>query len=210
MTRHAAQKGAAHVTRWLHQARAGDAEAFRKLCGPESRERWLVAIAWSLPRRLRRKVDPEDILQETLAQAWRDRGSLEDVSSRGFHRWVLGISRHRVADTVRYYDQDKRRRGQEESHPSADSSAYRSDRTPSKSAARRDQAVKIAEILDGLKDSYREAIRLRFLEGYSPKEMVDMLGKTRENIDTTVHRALKRLGELLKEQAIDSTIFRPL
>lgn len=199
------------LTGWLNEARRGDEEAFRHFCTPDLWQRWLIAITASLPPRLRGKVDPEDVLLETLEQAWRDIGKLQDVSTRGFQRWIPGIYRHRVADIIRYWEQPKRDVRREQAFPSSSrATPCRDDHTPSKSVARREQLAKIAAVLDELSESYRVVIVHRVLEGYTTKEVAEMLGKNPDNVRVTLHRALKKLGELLKQHGIDSTIFRPL
>ncbi len=199
------------LTCWLDEARRGNKEAFEHLCGSDSWHRWLIGIAGSLPAHMRSKVDPQDVLVETLEQAWRDIGKLKDVSTRGLHRWIAGISRHRLADVIRYHEQPRRDVRRE--RPSLSLSravAMRDDHTPSKSAFRHEQLAKIAAVLDELPESYRAAVVHRVLEGYTTAETAEMMGKTPANVRVTLHRALRTLRELLAEHGIDSTIFRPL
>ena len=199
------------LTRWLNEARRGNKEAFGRLCGTDSWQRWLIGIAGSLPPHLRSKVDPEDVLVETLEQAWQDIGKLKHVTTHGFHRWIAGIARHRVADIIRHHEQPRRDVRQEKPSPSLSrAAALRDDHTPSKSAYRHEQLTKIASVLDELPGSYRAVIGYRILEGYTTAETAEMMGKTPANVRVTLHRALIRLRKLLAEHGIDSTIFRPL
>ncbi len=100
MTARYRHDGEERLTCWLNEARRGNKEAFGRLCGTDSWQRWLIGIACSLPPNLRSKVDPEDVLTETLEQAWRDIGGLKDVSTQGFHRWIAGISRPSLPKTL--------------------------------------------------------------------------------------------------------------
>lgn len=203
--------GGEQLTRWLNEARRGNKEAFRHLYASDSWQRWLIAIACSLPNHLRSKVDPEDVLLETLEQAWRDIGDLKDVSTSGFHRWIASISRHRVADVIRHHEQPRRDVRREEALPSSSRvAAVRDDPTPSKSVARREQVAKIAAVLDELSGPYRAVIVCRVLERYTTKEAAEMMGKSPDSVSVTLHRALTKLRELLEEHGIESTIFRPL
>lgn len=199
------------LTRWLNEARRGNKEAFRRLCAPDSWQRWLTAIAVSLPPHLRSRVDPEDVLLETLEQAWRHIGDLKDVSTQGFHRWISSIARHRVADIIRHHQRPRRDVRREDGSPSPSwAGAFRHDHTPSKSVARREQLAKLAALLDELSESYRAVIVYRLLEGYTTREAAETMGKTPDNVRATLHRALTRLRELLERHGIESTIFRPL
>ena len=212
MTGHAPERDdEAQLTQWLSEARRGDTDAFEHLFAPDSRQRWLIAISASLPGSLRSKVDPEDVLQETLEQAWRDLGTLKEVSTAGFHRWVAGIARHRVTDVMRRYQQPRRDVIREELWPSSSrGAALGNDQTPSKTAARREQWAKITEVLDGLSDTYRAVIIHRILEGCSTEELAEIMGKDRHAVRVTLYRALVKLRTLLDEHGIKSTIFRPL
>ncbi len=198
------------LTRWLNEARRGNGEAFRHLCSADSWQRWLIAITALLPRQLRPKVDPEDVLMETLEQAWRNIYDLKDVTTQGFHRWIPGIYRHRVASVIRHYKQPKRDVSREEALPGSSwGAACRDDHTPSKSAARREQSAKIAAVLDELCESHRAVVIYRYLERYTGKEVAEMMGKSPDSVRVTLCRALKKVKELCGQHGIESTIFRP-
>jgi serine/threonine protein kinase len=135
------------LTRWLNEARGGNKEALRHLCASDCWQRWLIGIPGSLPPRLRSKVDPEDVLVETVEQAWQDIGKLKDVSTLGFHRWIAGICRQGVADTIRHHEQPRCDARREKPSPSLSrAAALRDDHTPSKSAVLHEQLAKITDV----------------------------------------------------------------
>ncbi len=192
------------------QAQRGDRVAFGALCR-RSYGKWLVAIARLFPQHLRTKLDPEDVLQEVLAAAWRELPTLEEVSIGKFHRWILAISRNRVTDAIRHFDRKKRAVEQEDrGERSPDSTAFAGSETPSKSLARREQSAKIADLLEELSRPQRDIIVYRILEEYSREEVANMTGRTRNNVDVILHRALRALNKLMKVRGVDSTLFRPL
>ena len=205
-------EGSTQLTKWIEQVRGGDRDAFAHLCNTSSVQRVVLAIAASLPDYLRARVDPEDILQEVLNEAWRGIGDLRNASTRGFHRWLAGIARHRVADVIRRHNQPKRAVGRDRSLGLAnDARAGLPDsHTPSRSVARREQLARIIEILNLLPERYRDVVRYRILEGYTPKETAGLLKTTPENVAILLHRALVKLGKLVNEHGIESTLFRPL
>lgn len=49
-----------------------------------------------------------------------------------------------------------------------------------------------------LPQEYREAIQLRFVEGFSPAEIAEITGETANAVSVRVHRGLKKLRELLE------------
>lgn len=56
------------------------------------------------------------------------------------------------------------------------------------------------EAMKNLPDEDREAIILRHLEGYSIKEIALHLGKTENATSVLIHRALKKLGDMLEKK----------
>jgi len=196
------------LTSYLRQAQRGDVAAFRKLCTPQSWERWVLTAACLLPARLRSKVDPEDVVLETLEQAWRNIGQFKVVSTGAFHRWVSVALDHKVKDVIKYFHRPGRDANRERSRPSATASVFVDHHTPSSSVVRRDQRKVILDLLNGLNHSYRDVIVYRFLEGLSAKEVAELMETSPGNIRVLLHRALRRFGEMLEERQIKSTLFR--
>ncbi len=58
---------------------------------------------------------------------------------------------------------------------------------------------KIKQTVGELEDIYQEAITLRYLEGFRPKEIAEILGETEDVVSVRIHRGLKKLKILLKE-----------
>jgi RNA polymerase sigma factor (sigma-70 family) len=68
----------------------------------------LVVIEREMGRALGRHVGAEDLWQETLALAWRDREQHRWESVRTYRSWLLGIARHRITDNARRLSAEKR------------------------------------------------------------------------------------------------------
>lgn len=58
---------------------------------------------------------------------------------------------------------------------------------------------RIAEIIDGLDEKYRDALILKYLHGYSYKEIADLLDITQKNAEIRVYRARTLLKERLED-----------
>jgi RNA polymerase sigma-70 factor (ECF subfamily) len=71
--------------------------------------------------------------------------------------------------------------------------------SPSQQAARREQAVILAEVLGQLPDDHREVIILRHLEGMTFPEVAARLDKSTDSVKKLWARALARLRGLLGE-----------
>ena len=67
---------------------------------------------------------------------------------------------------------------------------------------------KLQNIIDGkaavsmvkkLDIKYRKVILMRFVDGFSPKEIAETLGKTENTVSVRIHRGLKQLRNLIDE-----------
>lgn len=56
---------------------------------------------------------------------------------------------------------------------------------------------KVFEELDRLDDRYSQVITMRFVDDLSPQEIADILGESENAVSVRLHRALKKLKELL-------------
>ena len=197
-------------TRWLRDAHEGDKDTFDCLCDAESRHRWLLAICNDLPPDLRSKVDPEDVLQEAVKQAWQDLGDFQDESRQRFRCWLSGIVRNRLRDAIRFHHQPKRdaRSERQAPHPSH-AAAMRDDHTPSKSVAHRERLARITAVLDELPESYRTVIVHRYFESLGTNETAQEMGISPSNVSTKLVRALAKMRELCEQHGIRSSILRP-
>src|SRR5262245_49095116 len=68
----------------------------------------LVVISSAMSDRLKAHCSPEDIWQETLLSAWRDRAQHHWEDTRTYRRWVLEIARNRIRDLARVIDTERR------------------------------------------------------------------------------------------------------
>jgi len=59
-------------------------------------------------------------------------------------------------------------------------------------------AKKIEELLESLNDKYREVIIMRYIDGFSPKEIAEITSETENNVSVRIYRGLKKLRELVE------------
>ena len=71
--------------------------------------------------------------------------------------------------------------------------------TPSQQAVQREQAVLLADALEGLPDDYREVIILRQIEGLSFPDVGRRVGRTEDSVKNVWLRALTRLRRALED-----------
>jgi RNA polymerase sigma-70 factor (ECF subfamily) len=169
----------------------------------ESFRSYLTILAgMQIGRRLRGKVDPDDVVQETFLRAIRDFGRFRGNSDRELAGWLRQILSARLADLVRRYCGNQGRDpGLERAlQIELDQSSQVVDRgliallsSPSQQAVRHEQATWLAEALERLPADYREVLVLHHLEECDFAEVARRLGRSVEAVKKLWARALARL-----------------
>ena len=141
-----------------------------------------------------------DLLQEAFFQILR---SLPDFRGESqLTTWLYSIAKH-VA--LARYRKDKRQSPLEE-ETLAHVAAGRKDRgwvnghaswDPVEETTRSEETTLVHEALEELSENYREVIELRDLNELSTEEVAKELGLTRVNVRVRLHRARKKLKEVL-------------
>lgn len=188
----------------IEQAKNGDRVALQELL-LDHYTSLTRHVTLKLPQSLQGILSAEDVVQETLLQAYRDIGLFD--TGRPFGPWLRGIAYNRLLDAVRRFDRKKRGGDRRRAHaaPEAQSSSIvelvdlLSARrlTPGRSVARREavQAVRIG--IASLPPDQREAIRLRFLEGKDLEETALAMNRTTASVRSLVHRAKEKLRDFM-------------
>ncbi len=186
-------------------AKAGDGAALGRLL---ERYRNYVGLLVRLQvgRRLRTKVDIEDLRQEIWLEIHRKIPFFRGDSEREFLAWARRLIATILANQVRHYLGTKRRDVRLEraladdlNHSSLalNQSLIAAQSSPSQQAVRREQAVLLSDALQNLPDDYREVIILRQLEGLSFPDVARRMGRTEDSVKNVWVRALARLRHML-------------
>jgi RNA polymerase sigma-70 factor, ECF subfamily len=115
--------------------------------------------------------------------------------------WLRSILSHNLADVLRKLRTRKRDVLREWSLDTAlEQSASRLEHwltadqsSPSQSAMRHEELLRMAETLAELPEGQRRAIELHHLQGWPLAEIADELGKTKAAVAGLLHRGLKNL-----------------
>jgi RNA polymerase sigma-70 factor, ECF subfamily len=176
------------------------------------RQRLRHMIALRLDRRLQARLDPSDVLQETLAEAAR---RLADYARRRplpFYPWLRQLAWERLVQLHRRHVRAGKRtvRREQADLPLSDESALAlADRlvsrgsSPSARLRRGEQRRRVQVVLEQLAESDREVLVLRYLEHLSTQEMAAVLGLTPAGVKTRQLRALQRLRDLLGDDVAE-------
>jgi RNA polymerase sigma-70 factor, ECF subfamily len=189
----------------LAQARAGDSAALGQLLDGYRNYLWLLARG-QLHAALRSKMNPSDLVQETLYEALRDFNAFEGSSEHELIAWLRRILARNLADQVKRQYAERRRRHREESLESLleRSSAQVQGAlaaglsSPSAQAAGREQSVLLADALSRLPADYRQVIVLRHLDRLKFEEIAERLGRTPGAVRKLWTRALVKLRSFLE------------
>jgi RNA polymerase sigma-70 factor (ECF subfamily) len=189
----------------LRLARAGSGPALGPLL--ELYRNYLTLLAGlQISRRLQSKVDAADLIQETFLQAHKHFASFRGTSEGELMAWLRQILSTTLANLVRHYYARQRRDVRleqdlaaelEDSSRIMDRALLAKQSSPSERAARREQAVLLANALARLRTEYRDVIVLRHLEGLKFAEVARRMGRTIDSVKKMWTPALAELRAAL-------------
>jgi len=190
------------------EAKKGDESALGPLL--EVYRNYLRLLARiEIGRKLQGKLDASDLVQETFLEAHRNFRLFQGTDEPQFACWLRQILAAKVANLVRHYfgTQGRNVRLEQDLAANIDNSSRMlqndlagSLTSPSLQAARREQAVLLADALEKLPEDYRDVIILRHLEGLTFPEVAKRMERSQDSVEKLWLRGLARLrkefGEL--------------
>ena len=190
----------------LDQAREGDGAALGLLL--ERYHNYLTLLARvQIGSRIQAKLDVQDVVQEVALEVHRRIGGFRGSSEGEFLAWLRQILGGVLADQIRRFLGTKRRdvrlerelsEGLDRSSRAMGAPLTTGENSPSAQASRREQAVLLADAINGLPLDYREVIILRQLEGLSFPEVAARMGRTQDSVKNLWARALAKLRRELE------------
>jgi len=195
------QRMAAEPTILMQRIRAGDDAALGTLLSSYASYLELLARV-QIGRRLQRKVDPGDVVQETFLEIHRQFPIFRGSTEGELLGWMRKILAGQIALMLRRYLGTKARdvKLEQELGLQLDHSSQVLDRgladsisTPSQHASKREQAVLLAEALQQLPEDYREVIILRHLEGLPFSEVAARMERSEDAVQKLWVRSLGKL-----------------
>ncbi len=153
------------------------------------------------------KIGASDMVQQAMLQAVQGLDGFRGSTEAEFRAWLRQILARHICHLDRDLHRDKRdiRREQSMEQKMAQSSMRLEGLlagdgpTPSQNAAFGENVLKVADAIDRLPPSQREAIRLHYLEGLKLAEVAQTLDKSSGAIAGLLHRGMKTLRDQLGE-----------
>jgi RNA polymerase sigma-70 factor (ECF subfamily) len=157
-----------------------------------------------LDPRLRGKVDPSDVVQQTLVKAHQNREQFRGESAAEQAGWLRRILANTLIDAARKFGRelDLQRSLEGAVHESSarlEAWLAAEQSSPSEIALRQEQLLTLARALASLPEDQRVAIELHHLRDGSVAEIAGIMGRTEAAVAGLLRRGLKKLRELLRE-----------
>lgn len=164
-----------------------------------------------LDRRLQGKLDPSDIVQQTLLEAYRSAHKLAGRSDGEKAAWLRQALAHQLTHAVRDLSRDKRAIARETSLETAlaESSAQlekwlaAEQSSPSDQAQRQELSIQLAGELEALPEAQREAVVLHYWQGLTLPEIAQQLGRSAAAVAGLLQRGLKTLRQQMNKGEVD-------
>jgi RNA polymerase sigma-70 factor (ECF subfamily) len=167
-------------------------------------------VALRMDRRMRARVDPSDVVQETLHEADQQLSDYLRRRPLPFYPWLRQIALERLIDYHRRHIHAQKRSVKREEQPLPrlpDESMldlahrlFRSGSSPSVQLQRRELRERVQRILSQLSERDREVLILRHLEQLSARDIAAVLGISEGAVHTRHLRALERMRKALGDE----------
>jgi RNA polymerase sigma-70 factor (ECF subfamily) len=156
---------------------------------------------------LRGKLDPSDLVQQTLLEAHRAIGQFRGCSAGELAAWLRQIMARILAHATRDFNRKRRDIGRERSLDAAfDESSSRIEAwlaadqsSPSHRAERSEQLLLLAQALEKLPDAQRDAIEMHYWQGQSLAQIGQQIGRSQAAVAGLLHRGLEKLRSHLPQ-----------
>jgi RNA polymerase sigma-70 factor (subfamily 1) len=156
-----------------------------------------------LHQKLRSKVDPADVAQQTLMQAHAAWSDLHSTEAPVVLAWLRKILTRVLADLVKYYDRDRRDVHLEqalevevERSASGLAAGLAANHTsPSQRAARNEELIRLADALSQLPEPQRTVVIQKHLAGRTMQDIASDLDKTIPAVASLLRRGLEELRQ---------------
>ena len=159
--------------------------------------------------RLGQRLDPSDVVQETMVEAHRRLPEYVDRRPLPFYPWLRGIAWDRLIQMTRRHVHAQKRTVSRETRAlelSGDSQMLLADQfvatsaTPSDQAVRNEIRLRVQQAITRLPSKQHEVVVLKHLEELSVPEIAAVLNIDQEAVYSRYRRAVGALHDLLRTQ----------
>ena len=156
-----------------------------------------------LDARLQGKVDPSDLVQQTMTKAHQHREQFRGQTAAEQAGWLRRILVNTLVDAARKFgrelDLEQSLEALHQSSARLEGWLAADQSSPSEVAARQEQLLRVARALAALPDDQRVVIERHHLRDQAVAAIAAELGRTEASVAGLLRRGLKRMRELLAE-----------
>ena len=151
------------------------------------------------------KLDPSDLVQQTLLKAHQNREQFRGSSEAERIAWLRMILANTLTDGVRKFAPKTGRREQsleaalEQSSRNLEAILAAEQTSPSQRVVRHETLLKLADAIAQLPEDQRQAVELRHLQGLATAEIAQMLNRSVAAVGGLLQRGLRALRASLDE-----------
>jgi len=191
----------------LRQVGAGDVKAFEQLFALY-RPNLCRAVARRLDPKLRARIDPSDVVQDTQLEAFQRFADYLERRPMPFRLWLWKTALQRLLKVQRRHTEAARRAvGRElvqadQFLPPLDTQLPAASPSPSQNVAGAERAQRVRQGLKQLPKSDQDIVEMRTFEGFSFEEVASFLDIAPAAARKRYGRALLRLRRILLEDGL--------
>jgi RNA polymerase sigma-70 factor (ECF subfamily) len=156
-----------------------------------------------LDPKLQGKLDPSDLVQETLLRAHAKRDQFQGQTDAELAAWLRRILANLLTDALRRHGLAGRNaaseQGLEESADRLETFLSGSGDSPMQRAVKQEELLQLSEALDRLPDDQRVAVELKHLQGWTVEAIAGQLGRSKTAVGGLLRRGVKKLRDHMKE-----------
>ena len=134
--------------------------------------------------------EAQDVVQEVLIKVWDRHETLDELEN--MEAWCMRVTRNLSYDKIR-----SRQRKNTESLEAGFEVGEAEEATPYQSTERKDMMRTIRTLMNRLPEKQRHVMQLRDIEGYSYKEIGEILEMDMSQVKVNLFRARKQIRENL-------------
>jgi len=158
-----------------------------------------------LDPRLQAKLDPSDLVQETLLKAHQAQGQVRWEDDAEVAAWLRKILANTLIDAARRFTTGARavnlerslQEGVERSSACLVGLLVNQDASPGAQLIQQEQMFRLAEALGRLPEDQRKAVELMHLQGHSVYDIAREMGRSATAVGGLLRRGMKKLREWL-------------
>jgi len=172
----------------VEAVRQGDRKAFEELM--RRHNGWIRGVVYGV---LGERDGLDDVVQQVWTAVWRRIAELRDAGR--WRPWVYRLSRNAALDAGRDATRRRRRNAALPGEPPTSAST-----TPDAELVGSEQHREVLNAIQELPVLYREPFVLRHLQGWSYRQIAEVMDMPVDSVETRLVRARRMLRESLKEK----------